>query len=81
MNSNYKTSPKKLAEYCKGRICQNQCKYNQICWFNFRLERPDNVYLTGKKSDDYKKLKYMVKMINDGVENDVNKVIEYDLKR
>lgn len=81
MNSNYKTSPKKLADYCKDRVCQNQCRFNQICWYNFRLGRPEDAYASGKSSDEYKKLKHMAKMINEGVENDVNRCVAYDTTR
>lgn len=75
-SNNYKISPKKLAEYCKGRVCQNKCKYNKICWYNFRLDRPEDAYSQNKNSDEYKKLKCMVKMINMGIENDINKIVE-----
>ena len=76
MNSNYKLTPKKLADYCKGRTCQNECKYNQLCYSVFNLDTPADAYECGKTSKEYKKLKTLLKLINAGVPNDINKILE-----
>ena len=76
MKSNYKLTPKKLADYCHGLTCQTDCKYNHLCYSVLGLDRPDLVYKEDKKSEDYKKLKALVSMINAGIPNDINKINE-----
>lgn len=55
MKSNYKLTPKKLADYCNGLTCQTDCEYNHLCYSVFGLGRPDLAYKEDKKSEDYKK--------------------------
>ena len=76
MNSNYKLTPKKLTDYCNGLTCQTDCEYNHLCYSVFGLGRPDLAYKEDKKSEDYKKLKALVDMINSGIPNDINKINE-----
>jgi hypothetical protein len=76
MNSNYKLTPKKLADYCNGRTCQSECKYNHLCYSVFKLATPADAYALGKSSEEYKKLKTLLNLINAGVPNDIGKIKE-----
>lgn len=80
MNVKYKMTPKKLADYCNGRTCQSECKYNHLCYYVFKLDTPSDAYDSGKTSEEYKKLKSMLVLINSGVPNDINKIIELEDK-
>ena len=76
MNSNYKLTPKKLADYCKNKTCQTECKYNHLCYFVFKLNTPADAYKHDKSSEEYKKLKTLLNLINTGIPNDISKIKE-----
>lgn len=76
MKANTKITPKKLADYCDGRTCQSECKYNHLCFSVFGLDNAKDAYDCGRYSDEYKKLKILLAMINNGIPNDINKINE-----
>lgn len=81
MNVKYKLTPKKLADYCNGRTCQSECKYNHLCYSVFKLDTPFDAYSLGKSSEEYKKLKTLLALINAGIPNDINKIMELKDKK